>query len=215
MRGLGRLNEGNTKGMSGGTDSSVAAIFLLGQGYEVVYITFRFWEEGENTHLNDAIQLAKQLGIQHITYEVREEFREKVVGYFVEEYLAGRTPFPCLKCNNELKWILILGEVDRLGCEKVAMGHYVNIVHESNHYFVAEGKDPNKDQSFFLWGFTQAQLSRIVFPLGQFHKAEVLAMAAERGHKLVSEKKDSLGAGIFGGWWLLCGAARNLLPGEA
>lgn len=180
--------------MSGGTDSSVAAILLLEQGYEVVGITFRFWEEGENTHLQDAVRLAGQLGIEHITYDALDVFRANVVQYFIDEYLAGRTPFPCVKCNNELKWKLILEEADRLGCDKVAMGHYVNIVHENNHYFVAEGKDPDKDQSFFLWGLTQAQLSRIVFPLGMFHKTEVRAMAAERGYKRVSEKKDSLGA---------------------
>jgi tRNA-uridine 2-sulfurtransferase len=181
-------------GMSGGTDSSVAAILLLEQGYEVVGITFRFWEEGENTHLQDAVRLAGQLGIEHIIYDALDVFRANVVQYFIDEYLAGRTPFPCVKCNNELKWKLILEEADRLGCEKVAMGHYVNIVHENNHYFVAEGKDPDKDQSFFLWGLTQEQLSRIVFPLGQFYKTEVRAMAAERGYNRVSEKKDSLGA---------------------
>lgn len=180
--------------MSGGTDSSVAAILLLEQGYEVVGITFRFWEEGENTHLQDAVQLAGQLGIEHVTYDARKVFRENVVQYFIDEYLAGRTPFPCAKCNNELKWKLILEEADRLGCDKVAMGHYVNIVHENNHYFITEGKDPDKDQSFFLWGLTQVQLSCIIFPLGRFHKTEVRAMAAERGYKKVSEKKDSLGA---------------------
>jgi tRNA-uridine 2-sulfurtransferase len=180
--------------MSGGTDSSVAAILLLEQGYEVIGITFRFWEEGENTHLQDAASLAAQLGIQHITYDARSVFKENIVNYFVDEYLAGRTPFPCVKCNNELKWKLILEEADRLGCEKVAMGHYTNIIPENNHYFVAEGNDPDKDQSFFLWGLTQKQLSRITFPLGQFHKTDVRKMAAVRGFKKVSEKKDSLGA---------------------
>lgn len=181
-------------GMSGGTDSSVAAILLLEQGFEVVGITFRFWEEGENAHLQDAVRLAKQLGIEHITYDARDIFREKVVGYFVDEYLSGRTPFPCVKCNNELKWKLIIDEADRLGCDKVAMGHYVNIIQDGNLYFVEEGNDPDKDQSFFLWGLTQSQLSRIIFPLGRFHKTDVRAMAAERGYQRVSEKKDSLGA---------------------
>ena len=181
-------------GMSGGTDSSVAAILLLEQGYEVVGITFRFWEDGENIHLQDAIRLAEQLGIEHITYDAREVFRTTVVQYFIDEYLCGRTPFPCVKCNNELKWRLILEEADRLGCEKVAMGHYVTIVQDENKYFVTEGKDPDKDQSFFLWGLTQKQLSRIQFPLGRFYKTEVRAMAAERGYQKVAIKKDSLGA---------------------
>ena len=191
---MGSMKQRILLGMSGGTDSSVAAILLLEQGYEVIGITFRFWEEGENFHLQDAIRLAEQLGIQHVTYDAREVFRQSVVQYFMDEYLAGRTPFPCVKCNNELKWKLILEEADRLGCDKVAMGHYVNIVCEDNRYFVTEGKDPDKDQSFFLWGLTQVQLSRIIFPLGQFYKTEVRAMAAVRGYKKVSEKKDSLGA---------------------
>jgi tRNA-uridine 2-sulfurtransferase len=180
--------------MSGGTDSSVAAILLMEQGYEVLGITFRFWEECENKHLEDAQRLAKQLGIEHIAYDALEVFKKKIVGYFVDEYLTGRTPFPCAKCNNELKWNLILQEADRLDCEKVAMGHYTRIVQESGRYFISEGFDPDKDQSFFLWGLTQKQLSRIIFPLGEFHKTDVRKMAADRGFKYVSEKKDSLGA---------------------
>ncbi len=168
-------------GMSGGTDSSVAAILLLEQGYEVVGITFRFWEKGENLYLNDAKNLANQLGIEHITYDAQDVFREKVVGYFVDEYLAGRTLFPCVKCNNELKWKLILDEADRLGCEKVAMGHYVNIIHENGYYFISEGIDSNKDQSFFLWGLKQEQLARIIFPLGSFYKTDVRKMAGYSG----------------------------------
>ncbi len=180
--------------MSGGTDSSVAAILLLEQGYEVIGITFRFWEESENNHLQDAVNLANHIGIEHITYDARAVFKNVVVDYFTNEYLAGRTPFPCVRCNNELKWKLILQEADRLGCEKVAMGHYVNIVYDNDRYFIAEGIDPDKDQSFFLWGLTQEQLARIVFPLGLFHKSDVRKLAAERGFKKVSEKKDSLGA---------------------
>ena len=180
--------------MSGGTDSSVAAILLMEQGYEVVGLTFRFWEEGENQHLKDAQLLANQLGIEHYVYDARDVFREIVVKYFKNEYLAGRTPFPCVKCNNELKWKLILQEADRLGCEKVAMGHYVRILKENGKSLIAEGVDPDKDQSFFLWGLTQEQLARIVFPLGEFQKTEVRKMAADRGFRKVSEKKDSLGA---------------------
>ena len=181
-------------GMSGGTDSSVAAILLQQQGYEVIGITFRFWEEGETQHLKDAVELCQQLGIQHITYDARALFKEKIVGYFVSEYLAGRTPFPCVKCNNELKWKLLIDESDRLGCPKVAMGHYVQIENENGHYFVSQGVDPDKDQSFFLWGLTQQQLARIVFPLGAYFKTDVRKIAAEHGFRKISEKKDSLGA---------------------
>ncbi|MDD3078977.1 MAG: tRNA 2-thiouridine(34) synthase MnmA [Paludibacter sp.] len=181
-------------GMSGGTDSSVAAILLMEQGYEVLGITFRFWEEGVNSHLQDARNLARQLGIEHYVYDACDIFRETVVRYFTEEYLAGRTPFPCVKCNNELKWKLILEEADRLGCEKVAMGHYVRMEKDNGLFFLREGVDPDKDQSFFLWGLTHSQLSRIVFPLGKYFKTEIRRIAAKNGFKQMSEKKDSLGA---------------------
>jgi len=181
-------------GMSGGTDSSVSAILLQQQGYEVVGITFQFWEGADNQHLEDARELCRKLGIEHITYDARKLFKEKIVGYFVSEYLAGRTPFPCVKCNNELKWQLLIAEADRLNCPKVAMGHYVNIETENGRYFVCQGVDPDKDQSFFLWGLTQQQLERIVFPLGKMLKTDVRQIAAAHGFQKVSEKKDSLGA---------------------
>ena len=181
-------------GMSGGTDSSVAAILLLEQGYEVVGITFRFWEQGENTHLEDAQRLAQQLEIEYLIYDARDIFKQTIVSYFVDEYLAGKTPFPCAKCNQELKWKLILQEAERLKCEKVAMGHYTQIVENDGKYFIKEGLDADKDQSFFLWGLTQEQLKHIVFPLGKLHKSTVRQIAAEKGFHYLSEKKDSLGA---------------------
>ena len=155
-------------GMSGGTDSSVAAILLMEQGYEVVGITFRFWEEGENFHLNDARNLAAQLGIEHLVYDAREVFNNKIIAYFKNEYLSGRTPFPCVKCNNELKWKLIIDVADRLNCEKVAMGHYVQIITENGKYFVAEGNDSDKDQSFFSLGFKTGAIRGYCFSVGGF-----------------------------------------------
>lgn len=180
--------------MSGGTDSSVAALLLMEQGYQVTGVTFRFWDGANQQYLEDASVMAESIGIEHYVYDARAVFQEKVIGYFVSEYLSGRTPFPCAKCNNELKWNIILSEADRLGCEKVAMGHYVRLVNENDKLFVTEGIDPDKDQSFFLWGLNQQQLSRIVFPLGDYHKTDIRAMAAQRGFKRVAEKKDSLGA---------------------
>ena len=187
------MNQHILLGMSGGTDSSVAAMLLLEQGYRVTGITFRFWEEGENKHLEDAAELAQDLKISHIVYDARELFREKIVRYFIDEYLAGRTPFPCAKCNNELKWKLILQEAARLGCEQVAMGHYVSITQENNRYFITEGTDKDKDQSFFLWGLSQEQLSKIVFPLGKYTKNKVREIAQKRGFETIAKKKDSLG----------------------
>ena len=189
-----KMKERILLGMSGGTDSSVAAILLMEQGYEVIGITFRFWEEGENHHLNDAKNLAEKLGIEHVVYDARNIFKETIVSYFIDEYLQGRTPFPCAKCNNELKWNLILEEADRLNCGKVSMGHYVQIVSEKDLLYIAEGIDPDKDQSFFLWGLNQNQLARIVFPLGNYHKTEIRKIAAQKGFLKVATKKDSLGA---------------------
>ena len=181
-------------GMSGGTDSSVAAMILLEQGYNVSGITFRFWEKDhENKHLEDAAQLAECLKIPHIIYDARNIFREKIINYFIDEYLLGRTPFPCAKCNNELKWNLIFQEAERLGCEKVSMGHYVDIAKEENQHFITEGIDKDKDQSFFLWGLNRKQLSKIVFPLGKYTKNEVREIARNRGFEGIATKKDSLG----------------------
>lgn len=179
--------------MSGGTDSSVAAILLLEQAYEVIGITFRFWGEGESKDLNDALDLAQRLNIQHIVYDARKIFKETVVKYFIEEYLNGRTPFPCAVCNNKLKWRLIMQEAGKLNCEYVAMGHYTSISHEKGKYFVTEGRDKDKDQSFFLWGLSQTDLAGIKFPLGSFHKQEVRDIAQKYGFEYISKKKDSLG----------------------
>lgn len=182
--------------MSGGTDSSVAAMLLLRQGYDVQGITFRFYEDDDSKidHIKDAISVCYKTGIPHHIYDARAIFKDKIIDYFVQEYLAGRTPFPCAKCNNELKWKLIFEEADRLGCDKVAMGHYARILLENGKHFIGEAPDKDKDQSFFLWGLQQDQLARIIFPLGDLHKTAVRKLAAENGFQKISEKKDSLGA---------------------
>ena len=113
-------------GMSGGTDSSVSAMLLQQAGYEVIGVTFRFYElNGSQEYLEDARALAERLGIEHITYDAREVFKEKIVDYFVKEYLAGRTPVPCTLCNNYLKWPLLAKLADEMGIFYIATGHYV------------------------------------------------------------------------------------------
>ena len=180
--------------MSGGTDSSVAARLLIEQGYRVKGISFVFADTGrEEAAVADALSVCRELNIEHQRLDARELFRERVVDYFVEEYLDGRTPFPCARCNPELKWKLIIDEADRQGFDQVSMGHYAQIAFENDHYFIRQGVDPDKDQSFFLWGLTQEQLRRIVFPLGTWLKSEVRAYAAEKGMYHISKKKDSLG----------------------
>ena len=186
-------------GMSGGTDSSVAAILLKEQGYNVIGITFRFREGGDESFVNDASEMATRINIQHFVYDARKVFNESIVSYFVDEYLIGRTPFPCAKCNNELKWNLLISEADRLNIHYVSMGHYANVTTVDNLYFVTQGIDPDKDQSFFLWGLKQAQLARIIFPLGNYYKSEIRQLANEKGFSKAANKKDSLGACFFDG----------------
>ncbi len=181
-------------GMSGGTDSSVAAMRLLEAGYEVTGVTFRFYELNESTeYLEDARNLAERLGIRHITYDAREVFNKQILEYFVHEYLAGHTPVPCTLCNNRLKWPLLAEIADEMGIFYIATGHYVQKVKLEDTYYITHAVDPDKDQSFFLWGLKQDILSRILLPMGGITKVEARAWAAERGFQKVATKKDSIG----------------------
>lgn len=180
--------------MSGGTDSSVAAMLLSDAGYEVIGITFRFYElDSNNEYSSDASELASRLGIRHIVYDAREIFREKIIRYFIDEYMAGRTPVPCVLCNKEMKWRLLCKIADENGIRSVSCGHYANVDFINDRYYVSCGIDPDKDQSFFLWGLEQNILERIVFPLGNYTKLQVREIARERGFEKVSVKKDSIG----------------------
>lgn len=181
-------------GMSGGTDSSVAAMLLQEVGYEVVGVTFRFYDsESSEEHLEDARRLADRLGIEHVTYDARVLFRKQVVDYFIEEYLDARTPVPCTRCNTLLKWPLLVQIADERGIDWIATGHYVRKVFRDGAYFIAPAMDQDKDQTFFLWGLKQDVLARILFPMGDWTKQETRAFAAERGFEQVAKKKDSLG----------------------
>lgn len=181
-------------GMSGGTDSSVAAMLLQDAGYEVTGITFRFYEQDGNTeYLEDAASLAAKLGIRHIVHDARNVFEETVIRYFIREYMEGRTPVPCIRCNNFLKWPLLAETADNLGIEFLATGHYARCLPFDGKLYIRPGLDPDKDQSFFLWGLKQDLLGRIVFPLGSLCKTEVRAIARERGFEKAASKKDSIG----------------------
>lgn len=180
--------------MSGGTDSSVAARLLIEQGYRVKGISFLFADTGrEEAAMSDAASVCRELNIEHQQLDARELFQSQIIDYFVEEYLDGRTPFPCARCNPELKWKLLIDQADQQGFDHVSMGHYAQIAFENGHYFIRQGVDPDKDQSFFLWGLTQDQLRRILFPLGTWLKSDVRAYAAQKGMHRISKKKDSLG----------------------
>ena len=152
--------------MSGGTDSSVAAMLLQDAGYEVTGVTFRFYEkEGDTEYLDDARDLCGRLGIRHLVHDVREEFRERIIRYFIAEYMAGRTPVPCTLCNNYLKWPLLRELADREGISFFATGHYVQKRLVEGYWHITAGVDPDKDQSFFLWGLPQDILERMLLSL--------------------------------------------------
>lgn len=181
-------------GMSGGTDSSVAAMRLQEAGYEVTGVTFRFYEAGDETgYLEDARALALKLGMKHITYDARELFRSRIIRYFVEEYLMGRTPVPCTVCNNELKWVLLAKIADEKGIYWISTGHYVRKILSGAKYYIAPAADKDKDQTFFLWGLKQDILQRMLLPMGDITKNEARSYAAERGFEQVAAKKDSMG----------------------
>ena len=181
-------------GMSGGTDSSVAAMRLLEAGYEVIGVTFRFYElNGSTEYLEDARNLAERLGIRHITYDASEIFAQQIIEYFVQEYLAGRTPVPCTLCNNYLKWPLLAKIADEMGIFYIATGHYAQNIQLNETFYITYAADSDKDQTFFLWGLKQDILNRMLLPMGDITKAEARAWAAEHGFRKVATKKDSIG----------------------
>lgn len=181
-------------GMSGGTDSSVAAMRLLEAGYEVIGVTFRFYElNGSTEYLEDARNLAERLGIRHITYDAREIFARQIIEYFVQEYLAGRTPVPCTLCNNYLKWPLLAKIADEMGVFYIATGHYAQNIQLNETFYITYAADSDKDQTFFLWGLKQDILNRMLLPMGDITKAKARAWAAEHGFRKVATKKDSIG----------------------
>lgn len=181
-------------GMSGGTDSSVAALLLQDAGYEVVGVTFRFYEkDGSTDYLDDARDLCHRLGIEHIVSDQRERFQSTIIDYFVSEYMSGHTPVPCTLCNNYLKWPLLGQLADEMGIYHIATGHYVQRRKIDNLWHITNGVDEDKNQSFFLWGLSQDILERMVLPLGGLTKQRVREMAEQRGFTKVAQKKDSLG----------------------
>lgn len=189
--------------MSGGIDSSVAAMLLHDQGYEVVGMTMKTWDYASSggsrkttgccslDDINDARNLAVSKGFPHMILDIREEFGDFIIDNFVEEYLAGRTPNPCILCNTHIKWDALLRRADQLGCEFIATGHYANSRLEGDRYVVSKGLDDNKDQSYVLWGLKQAALARTKFPLGGFTKPEIRQMAAEQGFTELAKKNES------------------------
>ena len=173
-------------GMSGGVDSSVAAALLVEQGYNVIGITIKTYnyedvggtESGDKSccsldGINDARAIAMQLGFPHYVLDFSEVFGKEIIDNFVDEYLHGRTPNPCVICNRKIKWEELIRKGTQLGADYVAMGHYARLRTENNRYIISRGKDTRKDQSYMLWNVTQESLSKTLFPLADFTKEEV------------------------------------------
>lgn len=181
-------------GMSGGTDSSVAALLLQDAGYEVTGVTFRFYEKDGNTeYLEDAHDLCRRLRIPHWVSDQRENFRTTIIDYFIREYMAGHTPVPCTLCNNYLKWPLLRQLADEQGIYHLATGHYVQKRRIEECWHIANGADADKDQSFFLWGLPQDIMQRMLLPMGELTKTHVREIAEKRGFLKTATKKDSIG----------------------
>ncbi len=184
-------------GMSGGVDSSMAAWYLLQQGYEVVGITFNtvspLSSPESQQFILEARQLAQKLNFKHHTIDVYDAFKKEVIDYFVDEYLHGRTPNPCIRCNETIKWKLLFEEAERLKCDKISTGHYVNVIKNDGFFHIQKGKDPAKDQSYFLWNLPQHTLAKCIFPLGKLTKTEVKSKANELNFDTLKNKKESMG----------------------
>jgi tRNA-specific 2-thiouridylase len=190
--------------MSGGIDSTVAALMLHEQGYEVVGITMKTWDYAASggskketgccnlDSFNDARAAAVQHGFPHYILDIRDEFGSFVVENFVDEYLAGRTPNPCVLCNTHIKWRALLKRADALGCEFIATGHYASVgQHTNGRHFISKGIDETKDQSYVLWGLQQDLLSRTLLPLGTYRKTEIRQMAHDFGYPELAKKAES------------------------
>ena len=207
-------------GMSGGIDSTVAAILLLEQGYELVGATFRTFDpltpptspsrggtpslEGRagegllpsphcasEQSILDAQRMAATLGFEHHILDFRDTFREHVIGNFVSEYACGRTPNPCVMCNSHIKWGKLMQAAEQYGCDYIATGHYAQIAEHRGHMYLKTAVDTHKDQTYFLWMLTEENLRRTIFPLGGLTKAQVRQIAFDHGFEALSKKEES------------------------
>jgi len=187
-------------GMSGGVDSSVAGYLLREQGYDVIGVTMKVWPQDCISRTEDkccgpqavadARAVAHSLGIPHYVVDEADQFERTVIDYFTSEYQAGRTPNPCVMCNEKLKFGNLWGKAEALGCDFIATGHYAIIEHHRDRAVLRKGIDPRKDQSYFLFSLRQPQLRRALTPLGTMRKPEIRKIARSLGLK-VADKIDS------------------------
>ena len=187
-------------GMSGGVDSSVAGYLLREEGYEVIGVTMKVWPQDCISRaadkccgpqaMADARGVAHALGFPHYVVDEADQFEELVIDYFSSEYQAGRTPNPCVMCNEKLKFGNLWNKAEALGCNFIATGHYAIIEHHADRAVLRKGVDPSKDQSYFLFSLRQPQLRRALTPLGTMHKPQIRKIAHSLGLK-VADKVDS------------------------
>lgn len=189
--------------MSGGIDSSVSALLLQEQGYELVGATFRTFDYIKESCLAkekgccsvesimEAKHFAESLGVEHHILDFRQLFRDHVIANFVQEYKLGRTPNPCVLCNSHIKWGVLLRAADELGCDCIATGHYARIAQHRGHYYLQTAADEHKDQTYFLWMLTEDNLKRTIFPLGGYTKPEVRELAMARHFEKLAKKSES------------------------
>lgn len=189
--------------MSGGIDSSLAAVMLHDEGYEVIGMTMKTWDYAASggskketgccslDAINDARNIAVELGFPHYILDIRSEFGDSVIDHFTGEYLEGRTPNPCVLCNTHIKWDALLRRANNLDCEQIATGHYAKIRNENDRFVISRGIDNFKDQSYVLWGISQESLARTVLPLGGLKKSEIYEMAKERKFFDLVNKSES------------------------
>ena len=189
--------------MSGGIDSSVTAMLLKEQGYDIVGVTMKTWDYGSACStkkqigccnldaMQDAREVAAKYDFPYMVLDIREEFGNRVINHFTSEYLQGRTPNPCVLCNTHIKWAALLRRADKLGCAYIATGHYAQVRKEGERYLLSKGRDRHKDQSYALWGVSQACLGRTMLPLGNMTKGTIRQLAAERGFDNLVKKSES------------------------
>lgn len=190
--------------MSGGVDSSVAAALLKEQGYHLIGVTMQIWPEDQPdpecsggccslSAVDDARRVANALDIPYYVMNFRELFQDKVIHYFIQEYLAGKTPNPCIACNQYVKFAALLQKAVALGADYVATGHYAQVSFDAQRerFVLQKALDANKDQTYVLYNFTQEQLSRIMLPLGTYTKPQIREMARKMGLSVVAEKAES------------------------
>ena len=190
--------------MSGGVDSSAAAAILQSQGYDCIGCTLKLFDKGNSgasadarvsagsdaadasaadADIRAAAAVCAKMGIPYCVFNYQTEFRECVIADFVQNYIDGRTPNPCIVCNRKMKFGALLRRAEQLGCEYIATGHYARIERASDRFLLKKALDPAKDQSYVLYSLTQEQLAHVLFPLGGMEKAAVRALATEKSFK--------------------------------